>query len=90
MTVAVIGGLKLGSYLFGFEFPIDRWLFSASLGDNRMAPNAAFCVLLSGSALAGIDRVSARAFWPAQVATLVVAMVSLVTLIGYSYGATSL
>ena len=90
LVVAVIGGLKLGSYIIGVEIPIDRLLFADVVGNNRLSPNTAFCFLLSGSALAGIGRASAGTFWPAQAATLVVATVSLVTLIGYSFGATSL
>jgi signal transduction histidine kinase len=88
--VALVGGLKLSSYLFGFGLPIDRWLFADALGDNRMAPNTSLCFLLTGGALATLDRVRARGFWPAQVATLAVATVSLVSLVGYAYGATSL
>ncbi len=38
VAVALVGGVKLGSYLFGFDVPIDRWLFADALGDNRMAP----------------------------------------------------
>ncbi len=89
-AVALVGGLKLGSYLFGFDIPIDRWLFAGSLGTNRMAPNTALCFLLSGTALAGLDWVTSRGFWPAQWAVLLVATVSLVSLVGYAYGATSL
>jgi PAS domain S-box-containing protein len=90
LAVAAIGFLKLSSYLIGFDFPADRWLFANSVGTNRIAPNTAFCFLLSGVALAGIDRMTARGFWPAQVVTLVVATVSLMSLIGWTYGATSL
>lgn len=89
-AIAVAGGLKLISYLCGFDFPIDRWLFAGSLGENRMAPNTALSFLLSGGALATLDQVTRRGYWPAQWATFVVATVSLVSLVGYGYGATSL
>ncbi len=45
---------------------------------------------MTGVALATIDRVPMRSYWPTQLATFIVATVSLVSLIGYSYGATSL
>ena len=86
-TVAVIAGLRLGSYFFGYEFHADTWLFSNSIGTNRMAPNAAACFVLISVAIATIDRVTARGFWPAQVLAIVVGTVSLVTLFGYSFGA---
>jgi PAS domain S-box-containing protein len=89
-AVASVGGLKMISYALRFDLPVDRWLFANSLGDNRMAPNAALCLLMSGGALASIDHVRARRFWPAQGATFVVMTVSLVSLMGYSFGATSL
>lgn len=90
LIVAAIGGSKLGSYIFGYSFQIDQWMFHSSLGDNRMAPNTALCFLLIGASLAGLEQVTRRGFWPAQIAALVVATISLMSLIGYSYGATSL
>lgn len=88
--VALVGGLKFGSYLLGYAFTPDRWLFADSLLDNCMAPNTALCFLLIGSALAALDRTTRRGFWPAQAAALGVGTVSLMSLVGYSYGATSL
>lgn len=89
VAVAAVGGLKLGSVLLGYPLSIDLWLFAAALGENRMAPSTALCFFLSGAAVAGIDYVAPRGFWPAQVATLAAATVSLAALVGYSYGATS-
>ncbi len=55
-----------------------------------MAPNTAFCFILCGAALMWIDYVTSRGFWPAQVAMFVVTTVSLVSVMGWSYGATLL
>jgi PAS domain S-box-containing protein len=89
-AVAIVGGLKISSYAFGFDVPIDRLLFADALGDNRMAPNTALCFLLCGIALAILDYVTKRGFWPAQIPALLVVTISLVSLVGYGYGAESL
>ncbi|MEX0611066.1 MAG: ATP-binding protein [Pirellulales bacterium] len=90
LAVAAIGGLRLSAYIFSHGFDVDRLLFAASLGDNRMAPNTAFCLLLSGLSLLLLDVATRRGFWPAQFLASGVAMIALVSLVGYGYGAESL
>jgi signal transduction histidine kinase/CheY-like chemotaxis protein len=88
--VATIGGLRFAADVFHINLPIDRYLFAESLGANRMAPNTGLCFLLIGLALLLLDATVRRGFWPAQALALVVTTISLVSLVGYSYGAESL
>lgn len=90
ITIAFVGGLRLAAYIWDFNFDVDRLLFTGSLADNRMAPNTAICFLLSGLTLLLLDVMTRRGFWPAQVLALTVATISLVSLVGYGYGAASL
>jgi signal transduction histidine kinase/CheY-like chemotaxis protein len=88
--VAAIGGLRLAADVFHLNLPIDRYLFAETLGTNRMAPNTGLCFLLTGLALLLLDVTIRRRFWPAQALALVVTTISLISLLGYSYGAESL
>jgi signal transduction histidine kinase len=90
VPVALLGLLRLSAYIFHHDFDVDRLLFAASLGDNRMAPNTAVCLMLTGLALLLIDVVPRRGFWPAQILAFTVATIALVSLVGYGYGTESL
>jgi len=90
LAIAFIGGLRLGAYIWDFNFDVDRLLFMGSLGDNRMAPNTAICFLLSGLTLVLLDVVTWRGPRPAQMLALIVATIALMSLVGYGYGADSL
>lgn len=88
--VTGVGALRLSADVLELTFKVDRLLFADSLGDNRMAPNTALCFLLTGLSLATLDFVPRRGPWPAQILALLVATISLVSLIGYAYGAESM
>jgi signal transduction histidine kinase/CheY-like chemotaxis protein len=88
--VASIGGLRLSADVFNIDLPIDRRLFTDSLGTNRMAPNTGLCFLLIGFSLLLLDVTTRRRYWPAQAMALVVTTISLMSLVGYAYGAESL
>jgi PAS domain S-box-containing protein len=49
-ALVLVALLRLIGYLLGTEFGVDRLLFAARLGENRMAPNTAACFLLVGLA----------------------------------------
>lgn len=90
VVVATLGLFRLNAYIFGANFGIDQLLFREALGGNRMAPNTAFCFLLIGCSLALLDVQARRRWWPAQILALIVATVSLLSVVGYGYGAESL
>jgi serine phosphatase RsbU (regulator of sigma subunit) len=94
-SVAAIGFLKLCEIAGGPVPGIDRLLFRARLDAeaaagfaNRMAPNTAFCFLMTGLSIALLDAHWKR-FWPAQFLALLGAAASLLALVGYAYGTTS-
>ncbi|HXG10725.1 MAG TPA: ATP-binding protein [Gemmataceae bacterium] len=88
--VALLGLLKLGDYLAGWDLGLDQLLFRSQLGDNRIAPNTALNFLLIGSALLLVDVRTRRGVWPAQALALVAALVALIGLVGHTYGIRSL
>jgi len=91
---ALAGLLTLGEYLFGRDLGIDQWLFrdmtAATSGyfPGRMSPATAFNFLLLGCALL---LASARRFDRLGEGLALAALtVSLVALLGYAYGISSL
>ncbi len=94
-AVAGLTGLvTLGEHLFGWDLGIDRILLPAAsiVGETeapgRMAPATALSFALSGIALLFLD---ARPLtFPAQYPALLVALVSLVALVGHAYDVRSL
>lgn len=86
--------LRLLGYLLESDFGPDRWLFATQLeGEkfpNRMAPNTAFNFLLIGIALCWLDVRLLNRCWPAELLALIVALISLVPIIGYAYSAATL
>jgi signal transduction histidine kinase/CheY-like chemotaxis protein len=90
LVMAIVGCLRLTADLFYLEIHVDQLLFAGTLGENRMAPNTALCFIFSGLSLLVLDLVPRRAVWPAQIFALMVVTISLVSLVGYAYGAESL
>jgi two-component system sensor histidine kinase/response regulator len=91
MAVVVIASLRLMLDSLGIEGGPDHWLFGDKLElyrpPNRMAPNTAFGVLLTGVALLVLDVETQRGFRPAQWLALTAGLLSMFTLAGYAYNA---
>ena len=88
--IAVVGALKLTDYLLGLSFHIDQFLFSARLNlpgpyPSEMPPNTALELLLCGLALLLFDFQSPRGLCPAQGLVLVMGLIALLALVGYTY-----
>jgi PAS domain S-box-containing protein len=81
------GLVKLGSYFFGGDLGLDRWLFSRQLDaeavPNRMAPNTALCFALTGSALWFLVR--ERRIALGQLLALASGLIAFFALLGYAY-----
>ncbi|MBT3289763.1 MAG: PAS domain S-box protein [Victivallales bacterium] len=90
--VVLIGGLTLCEFAFGWDLRIDELLFKddpsavATSSPGRMAPSSAVGFVLFGLALVGIEWEPRRGFRPAELLALVVAVVSLSSLIEYAIG----
>ena len=89
--VGAVGGLRLLSFFFGWDFGVDRWLFSVQIADShggissRMAPNSALNFLLIGCALLLIDTRSRKGHRPAEFLGTISAASGLLALLGYAY-----
>lgn len=85
--VALVGAVKLTGYACGCDVGLDRLLFHAHLANNEIAPNTAASFFLVGVALLCLDYQNRRGRWPAQGIALVVAIGSVLSLVGYAFGA---
>ena len=93
LLVALIGGVKLGEYLFGWQVGLDLFLFGeplksldAGLPDRvRMAPNTSLNFLLLGASMLLSDRQTAASRWVAQGLTSTALFTAFFALIGYAY-----
>jgi PAS domain S-box-containing protein len=92
VTVAGIGLLTIIQYLFGWNFGIDELLFRDStivlttFSPGRMGINTALSFTLIGSALSLIIQPrKQRNYWFAQIFTIIAALISLQSLLGYAY-----
>ncbi len=89
--VAAVGGLRLLAFISGWDFGVDRWLFTVQLADshggipNRMAPNTALNFVLIGCALLLIDTRSRKGHRPAEFLGTISAASGLLALLGYAY-----
>jgi PAS domain S-box-containing protein len=91
---AVIGALTVIEYVLGVDLGIDQLLFTtpeparSALAPGRMGLNTALCLALGGGALIVPGRRERRSGWrwPA-LAALAIAGLSLLSLIGYVFGA---
>src|SRR2546426_9719017 len=91
LTIAVVGLLTLGEYLFSRDLGIDQLLFReheaepGSPAPGRMAPAAAFNFVLLGMALLFLDVKTGLGRRPAQYFNLTAATVTLFAFVGYFY-----
>ncbi len=90
--VLCIGLLKISALLFGYESPLDGLLFSgkfnANAGGNsfnRIAPNTAFCLILSAISLMAINFETRRGRVPSQYFALTIAVICWLSVLGYIY-----
>lgn len=90
LAAVLLGAGKVSVYLAGFGPAIDQAVFAGSIGQNRIAFNTALCFVLLGTALVAIDVQAHRRVWPAQLPIVGVASISMLSLIGYAYGAESM
>jgi PAS domain S-box-containing protein len=93
ITVGLLGLVKLGGDLAGWDAPVDQFLFPGKLavsanGPNRMAPNTALNFLLIGLALLSFDVRTRRGRYPAQFLSLTMGALALLALTGYVFGVT--
>ena len=93
-TVLAIGAIKLFSLAFGWDVPIDRWLFPGKLDaeriPSRIPVRTAIDLVLSGGALLLLEVRTLRSFRPAEILCAVSAIIGFLALLGYSYGLISL
>ena len=91
-----IGALKIISIATGFDVGIDRWLFRDKLVDdvldnlpNGMAPNSALNLIFAGGSLLLAKSSNRKLIYVSNFLTLSAASISLLSIIGYTYGAHS-
>ena len=87
--VILVGLLKIGGMAFNFDSGIDHILFRGKLDmepgvPNRMAPNTSLCFIFTGIALILLKYKSHRRTL-AQYMAIVIALLSLLSLLGYLY-----
>ena len=91
--MVLVGATKLAGYLFRFDIPIDRLLFSAALDPkgpfhgNALAPNTAIAFMLMGLALPAAIYRHRRAFGYVQGAVVVTLAVAFMAVVGYVFSA---
>ncbi|MCJ8165531.1 PAS domain-containing protein [Pontibacter sp. E15-1] len=91
-AVLLLSSLKFISLFIGWDYPLDHVLFADELQEtsrglqNRMAPNTAFCFVLSSLAILLIDKETSGKNRPAQFLSILVTLISLLSLYGYVYG----
>jgi signal transduction histidine kinase/DNA-binding response OmpR family regulator len=81
---ALSGAICLIAYATGWNFEIDKIMFSAQLHGNQMAPNTAFCFVLSGIAITLKD-IKFFKFRLTPLLVIISAGVSVLALTGYLY-----
>jgi len=97
ITIVALALLVLAKYLLGWDVGPDQLLFgdrlaSASVNGvpNRMAPNTALAFVLLGLSLLLMDVETRRGHHPAEGLALVVGLIALFALVGYTHSATAL
>jgi PAS domain S-box-containing protein len=94
IIVGLVGLVRLGGYLTGWNLPVDQFLFhdkltaSATGAPNRMAPNTVLNFLFIGLALLSLDVRTRKGHYPAQFLSLAVGGLALLALTGYIFGVT--
>jgi PAS domain S-box-containing protein len=93
LLVALVGAIKVGSYVLGWPLRIDAVLFGLKLEEvaqripNQMAPNTALNFICVGLALCLIDA-RPRRFPVSHFLVLFVSATALLAMIGYAYAVT--
>ncbi len=93
LLVACVGGIKVGSYVFGWPLRIDALLFGLKLEEaaqripNQMAPNTALNFICIGLAVVLID-MPPRRFPISHLLVVFTSATALLAIIGYAYGVT--
>jgi PAS domain S-box-containing protein len=96
LLIALVGFLTLTEHLFAWDLGIDQRLFVeipgavATASPNRMGPNGATSLTLAGLALCCLGSATKRAVTIAQLLAAITAVLALVPIIGYIYGAREL
>lgn len=95
-VVATIGALKLAALFSFFDAGVDGWFYTEKLSKellgglpNRMAPNTAVNFLFIGIALLLLKSKDHKLIITSNFLVLFPAFISLLSLIGYTYGAQS-
>lgn len=88
--LVLIGLLRFADLLFHFRAPADTILYSELLEQNkdvpgRMAPVTAFCFMLAGAVLFMIPYEKKLRFRPSHYMVLLIALMSLLSVLGYLY-----
>jgi len=91
-VIVLVSGIKLFSLITNSGFEIDNFLYHKKLVEdlyenipNRMAPNAAVCLLFTGISLFIIDRETHRKQIATQYLSIIIMLVALFSLIEYIY-----
>jgi len=91
-VILMVGLLKFGGLAFGLDLPIDTFLFTDKLLEakaanlpNRMAPNTAFCFVLTGASLLLFSHETSKKQKPSHYLALVIVLMGLLSLLGYLY-----
>lgn len=91
LTVGVLGALTLAEYAFDRDLGVDRLLLrGAHTADSsdlpgRMSPHTSLSFLLSGAALLAASPASRRGVRLSQLLAVLVGLVSLLAVVGYTY-----
>lgn len=89
LLVAAIAVIALIERTFGLNLAIDRWSFGSE-EDLRPPVSTAVSLLLAAFALLALNVETRRGWRPAQLLALTAILISLLTLLGYSYGVVAL
>ena len=91
LFAGLIGALTQLQYLFGWNLGIDELLVADTVSHNgapgRPGPNTALALLLLALSLLFLDRQTRRGGRPAEWLALVTAIIALLGITGYAYGA---
>lgn len=92
LIVLLIGLSVLGGIVLGFDAKVDTILFARKLLldergglPNRMAPNTAFCFILTATSLLLFREENKYTHKPSHYLALIIALMGLLSLLGYLY-----
>ena len=96
LAAGALGLLTLSEHLVGWNLGIDELLFTeepgavATTSPGRMGPNSSLSLTLASIALTGLYTGTPRAITRAQVLAATMAVLAMVPIVGYLYGAAQL